>query len=758
LCFDKLLDQGYLPGIVLRPSNVSTVRATLHFSAYVPALLLASALTVPLRAQTVGDVQVTPETMTLGVGQKQTIFAAAFDKQGNLVPNARFTFWTSDSSVAKVQRDGTVLGVKPGLAKIEARTGGRRASLAVLVAGAGGVVPGARGAGNGAAALTLEPASLRLVLGETAKLEPRALKEDGTPAELGRVVWKSLRPDVVAVDSTGALLARGPGRSIVQAALTNGLVATAPVEVETVDMALSETRILLSPDGLDTLRLVVPSQGNRVMSEGVVWQSTDTAVARIGPTGIVQGVRPGTAEIVAWLSGQERRAGVIVHKPVRAIVVTPKPSGGPILLPLNRKHKFTVAAEAIDSTPIAAIRIDWEVGDSALAAFDPASGELTAKRLGTTSVTAKVPGFAPATWAIRIVPGILKLDRGRFALSPGEGATLAATLADDEGRAVGAASDLTWVSDRPEVAAVDGQGTIDAHGFGHARVTATTSWGAAAAADVFVVGDLLMVSNRGGKLGIYQASAARPESLYAVLADSAANIEPAASPDRTRIAFSSNRAGGGEYDLYVMDADGSRVRRLTSEPGADGSPAWTPDGTKLVFTSARSGVPQIYLTPADSGEALALTGSPGGNQSPAISPDGRTVAFVSIRDGAPRIYRMAIDGSGQARAGAGLLRQACPGFFPNGDLVYGEERKKGSREWAVVRKPNGAAPAALFQTEQPLVSLAPSRDGERVVFVTGKEAGKGRFDYRVWVRGLALGAQALAVKLRLGEQVPTATF
>ncbi len=734
------------------------MRATLHFSAYVPALL-ACALTVPLRAQAVGDVQVTPETMTLGVGQKQTIFAAAFDKQGNLVPNARFTFWTSDSSVAKVQKDGTVLGMKPGLAKIEARTGGRRASLAVLVAGAGGMVPGAGGAGHGAAALTLEPASLRLVLGETAKLEPRALKEDGTPAELGRVVWKSLRPDVVAVDSTGALLARGPGRSIVQAALANGLVATAPVEVETVDLALSENRILLSPDGLDTLRLVVPSQGNRVMSEGVVWQSTDTSVARIGPTGIVQGVKPGTAEIVAWLSGQERRAGVIVHKPVRAIVVTPKSSGRPILLPLNRKHKFTVVAEAIDSTPIPAIRIDWEVGDPALAAFDPASGELTAKALGTTSLTAKVPGFAPATWAIQIVPGILKLDRTRFALSPGERATLAATLADDEGKAVGPASDLTWVSDRPEVAAVDGQGAIEAHGFGHVKVTATTSWGAAAAADVFVAGDLLMVSSRGGSPGIYQASAARPESLYAVLADSAANIEPAISPDRTWIAFSSNRAGGGEYDLYVMDADGGHVRRLTSEPGADGSPAWTPDGKKLVFTSARSGVPQIYVMPADGGEAQALTRSPGGNRSPAISPDGRTVAFVSIRDGAaPRIYRMAIDGSGQTRAGAGLLRQACPGFFPNGDLLYGEERKKGSREWAVVRMPDGAAPAALFQTEQPLVSLAASRDGERVVFVTGKEAGKGRFDYRVWLRGLALGAQPLPVKLRLGEQVPTATF
>jgi WD40 repeat protein/Big-like domain-containing protein len=742
-----------LPFTVLRPSVASSVRAQLRFPACALALV-AGALAAPLRAQTVGDVQVSPQTMTLAVGQKQTIFAAAFDRQGNLIPNARFTFWTSDSSVAKVQTDGTVLGVKPGLAKLEARVGNRRASLAVLV---GGVGPAAGGT-HGVAALTLEPASLRLVLGETAKLEPKGLKDDGTPAELGRVVWKSLRPDVVAVDSTGALLARGPGRSIIQAALASGMVATAPVEVETVDLALSESRVLLAPEGLDTLRLLVPSQANRQMTEGVVWQSTDTSVVRIGPAGIVQGVAPGTAEIVAWLSGQERRAAVVVHKPVRAIIVTPKPGGGPILIPLNRKHKFTVAAEAVDSTPIPDVRIGWEVGDTALAALDRATGELTAKALGTTSLTAKVPGFAPATWAIKIVPGMLKLDRARFALAPGDHATLVATLADDQGKAVGPAADLTWVSDRPEVATVDGQGAVEARGFGHAKLTATTSWGAAAATDVFVVGELLLVSNRGGRLGIYQASAAKPESLFAVLADSATNTEPAISPDRTRIAFSSNREGRGDYDLYAMDADGSHIQRLTTEAGTDGSPVWTPDGGKLVFTSARSGVPQIYLMPADSGDAQALTSSAGGNQSPAVSPDGRTIAFVSIRAGAPYIFRMALDGSGQTRATAGMLRQGVPQYFANGDLLYGEERSKGSREWRIMRKPDGAAPVALFQTEQPLVALSPSREGERVIFVTGKEAGKGKFEYRVWLRGLALGAQPVPLKLRPGEQVPTATF
>jgi TolB protein len=42
-----------------------------------------------------------------------------------------------------------------------------------------------------------------------------------------------------------------------------------------------------------------------------------------------------------------------------------------------------------------------------------------------------------------------------------------------------------------------------------------------------------------------------------------------------------------DYNIFVMDADGSHVRRLTTAPGEDGWPAWSPDGTRIVFSSAR---------------------------------------------------------------------------------------------------------------------------------------------------------------------------
>jgi hypothetical protein len=533
-------------------------------------------------------------------------------------------------------------------------------------------------------------------------------------------------------------------------------MATAPVEVLVAEVRLSKQRIVLPPEALDTLQVLVPSQGDRVLASGAAWSSSDSTIARVGPTGIVQGLRPGTAEVVASGFGQERRAAVVVHPVPRAVILTPGPSTVPVQIPLGQSRRFAALAQTEDSTPIPEVRLQWEVGDTALADYDPATAELKGRALGTSSLTVRVAGFQPASWAFTVVPNRLRLDRARIGLTPGSRTSVAGSLLDDDDRIVGPAAQLAWTSDRPEVARVDPSGTITGGRIGRAVITAATPWGASAKLDAFVTGDLVLASNRGGAFGIWQARLAAPDTLMPILVDSASNIQPALSPDRTRIAFSSNRGErGGNFDLYVMDADGSGIRRLTTEPGTDGEPAWTPDGASLVFTSARGGAPQLYVIPADNGDARALTSSPGGNQSPAVSADGRTVAFMSLRDGGPRVYRMGIDGTGETRAGTGVLREGTPTFLPGGELLYGVERSRNSREWRVVRAAAAGPPTPLFDTEHPLAALSSSRDGERVVYVTAQG---NRPEYRVFLRRLAPAAPAVPLRPRQGEQVPSATF
>jgi hypothetical protein len=118
------------------------------------------------------------------------------------------------------------------------------------------------------------------------------------------------------------------------------------------------------------------------------------------------------------------------------------------------------------------------------------------------------------------------------------------------------------------------------------------------------------------------------------------------------------------------------------------------------------------------------------------------------------VYRIGIGGGGEARVGTGALKEGAPAFLPSGELLYGVERSRNSREWRIVRSGSGA-PTPLFDTEQPLLSLSTSRDGERVVYVTVRG---NRPEYRVFLRPLAPPAPAVPLRPRQGEQVSSASF
>ena len=108
------------------------------------------------------------------------------------------------------------------------------------------------------------------------------------------------------------------------------------------------------------------------------------------------------------------------------------------------------------------------------------------------------------------------------------------------------------------------------------------------------------------------------------------DFNPAFSPDGKQIAFSSDRDGYRESEIYVMQADGSNVRRLTHSPGWDGSPAWSLDGKWIYFYSQRDAAPGIYRMKADGSGQTRIIAGPA--LSPAVAPDGR-IAYAAQQNG-----------------------------------------------------------------------------------------------------------------------------
>ncbi len=104
---------------------------------------------------------------------------------------------------------------------------------------------------------------------------------------------------------------------------------------------------------------------------------------------------------------------------------------------------------------------------------------------------------------------------------------------------------------------------------------------------------------------------------------------PRWSPDGTRIAFKSNRDGAG-YDIYVMDAGGGNVVRVTDHPAHDHDPAWMPDGQSLIFMSERDSRGDLYRVWLNDRRVDRLTKHfVGVAMMPNVSPDGRSVAFAA---------------------------------------------------------------------------------------------------------------------------------
>jgi len=184
--------------------------------------------------------------------------------------------------------------------------------------------------------------------------------------------------------------------------------------------------------------------------------------------------------------------------------------------------------------------------------------------------------------------------------------------------------------------------------------------------------------------GIYMANPDGTEPVR--LTDGANDGWPTWSPDGSKIAFSSTRndpsvgactsSGDPDFlcptDIYVMDADGSNVTRLTADASAEYDPQWSPDGGRIAFVRTRGGTaPAVFIMRSDGADVRQISSGVGGSDfSPSWSPDGSQVVFTGFRYEDTGIWIVAWDGSNERRIlGEDWYSVWDPVWSPDGTLI-----------------------------------------------------------------------------------------
>lgn len=193
---------------------------------------------------------------------------------------------------------------------------------------------------------------------------------------------------------------------------------------------------------------------------------------------------------------------------------------------------------------------------------------------------------------------------------------------------------------------------------------------------------------------------------------------------RSDIAFVSTR--DGDYAVFVMAADGKGERRLTdSEPDPSSptglffqiEPAWSPDGSKIAFASRRSGSFDIFVMNADGSGTKQLTSGKRTDNHPTWSPDGKRIAFAGDGD----IYVMNADGPDQRRVSDIIADESEPSWSPDGaSIAYVRRTPGGPIKEIWVMRPDGSGRHAITSRNAVSVMPAWSPDSTRIVFASNK--------------------------------------
>jgi trimeric autotransporter adhesin len=364
-------------------SGVATGKKVGSVTITATADTVSGSVTLTVQLLPVNAVTISPQSSNLVVGQTTPLTAEVTDNSGTAVSGSTVAFSSSAASVATVTSTGplsaTVTAVGPGQATITGASGGKTGTATITVS----QVP--------VGSVTITPSSATITLGATTQLSATVKDTAGNVLSGRPVTWVSLNHAVATVSATGLVTAAGVGSAVIEAS-SGGQTGVATVTVTQVPVG----SVTISPKS-DTVSVnaqrqlaatVLDANGHTIANPSVAWSSSNSGVATVSSTGLVQGVAPGTAKITAQSGGKaDTNTTLVIPAPVASVNVSTASN----TVSVGQTTVVTATSKDANGNVLFARAVTWSSSKS-LTASVSAGGVDPSSQLDTATVTGVATG------------------------------------------------------------------------------------------------------------------------------------------------------------------------------------------------------------------------------------------------------------------------------------------------------------------------------------------------------------------------------
>jgi uncharacterized protein YjdB len=421
----------------------------------------SAAATVTVAQVPVASLAITPNSLSMSVGQTAQLADTARDANANVLTGRVVSWVSSNPAAATVSSTGSLTALAAGSTTITATCEGVTATAAVTVSN------------FAVGSVTVQPPATSVIQNGSTQLSTTVRDVNGAVVVDRVVTWSSSNSAIATVTASGLVTGVAPGSATITAT-SEGKSGTAtvtvnPIPVATVTVAPASANLITGQS--TTLVPTVKDAGGNVLTGRVVtWTSSATSVATVSSSGVVTAVASGTATVTATSEGKTAVANVTVTPPpVVAVSVAPPAST------VIAGQTVTLAATTTDAggNVLTGRVVTWASSNSAVASVS-AAGVVTGAKLGTVTITATSEGKSgTATVTVQAGPAAVVVVAPRTAtIVVGQKLTIVATATDALGNAITGRA-FTWHSSNSSTASVDASGVVTAKRSGTVTITAT---------------------------------------------------------------------------------------------------------------------------------------------------------------------------------------------------------------------------------------------------------------------------------------------